>query len=275
MIVSEINYPTSVAELLLLQRENPSILLYAGGTEILRERGGRFVDLPPVIALLDNIQELKSVSRTEGFVDLGAGLRISELLAIKKGSLPEPFVRSLRGIATPAIRNLATLGGNLATQRRFMDCWPILACLDATVELRDGAGPRWINVNRLADERGKPAFPVGSLLTKVRVPLERWTHATTKKLGNQAWPSEESATFTLIARIEKVVVQSLRIAWAGTTAFRFPELEGRVIGLGLPLEADEREKIVESFLEGAAELDPAAAPRFAGIVDAALELLGR
>ncbi|HUX41020.1 MAG TPA: FAD binding domain-containing protein [Rectinemataceae bacterium] len=275
MVVSEIHYPASVADLLYLQRENPAILLYAGGTEILRERGTRFVDLPPVIALIDGIQELKSISRSEGFVDLGAGLKISELLAIKKGTLPESLVRNLRGIATPAIRNLATLGGNLATRRRFMDCWSILACLDATIELRDGAGPRWINANRLADDAGKPAFPVGALLTKVRVPLERWTHGTTKKLGNQAWPSDESATFSMIARVEKGMVESIRMAWAGTTAFRFPELEGRVIGLRLPFDPEDREAIVEGFAEAAAELDPNSAPRFARIVDATLELLGK
>ncbi|HUX36948.1 MAG TPA: FAD binding domain-containing protein [Rectinemataceae bacterium] len=275
MVASEIHYPATIAELIDLHRENPSLLLYAGGTEILRERGGRFVDLPPVIALLDGIAELRTIHRTEGFVDLGAGLKISELLAIRKGTLPDPFVRSLRGIATPAIRNLATLGGNLATRRRFMDTWSILACLDATVELRDSAGPRWVNVNRLADEEGKPALPVGTLLTKVRLPLEAWTHSIARKVGNPAWPSDESATFSAIARIEKNIVISLRMAWAGTTAFRFPELEGRVVGLRLPIDPLDRSDIVEAFAERAAELDPTAASRLARIVDATLELLGR
>ena len=275
MVASEIHYPATVADLLQLQRDNPSLLIYAGGTEILRERGGRFVDLPPVIALLDGISDLRTVNRTEGFVDLGAGLRMSEILAIRKRTLPEAFVRTLRGIATPAIRNLATIGGNLATRRRFMDTWSILACLDATMELRDAAGPRWVNVNRLADEAGKPAFPVGALLTKIRIPLEHWTHGVTKKTGNPAWPSAESATFSVIARIDKSVVDSIRMAWAGMTAFRFPELEGRIVGLGLPLDPPDRARIVEAFAEAAAELDPESAPRFALLVDAALELLGR
>lgn len=275
MLASEIHYPSSVLDLLALQRANPGLLLYAGGTEILREQGGRFVDLPPVIALLDGIAELRTVNRTEGFVDLGAGLRLSDLLAIRKGTLPEALVRTLRGVATPSIRNLATLGGNLATRRRFMDGWSILACLDAAIELRDGAGARWLNVNRLADETGKPAFPVGALLSRVRVPLEPWTTSLSRKLGNTAWPSEESATFSLIARIDKGVVTALRMAWAGTTAFRFPELEGRVVGLRLPLDEGEREDIAEAFEVEAVDLDPAAAPRFGRIVDAALELLGR
>lgn len=275
MIASEIHYPVSIADLLSLYRDNPGLLLYAGGTEILRERGGRFVDLPPVVALLDNLQELKTVQRTEGFVDLGAGLRLSDILAIRKGTLPDAFVRTLLGVATPAIRSLATIGGNLATRKRFMDSWSVLACLDASVELRDAAGSRWLNVNRLADEAGKPAFPAGALLTRVRVPLEPWNVGVCRKVGNAAWPSSEAAAFTVLARVERRVVESIRMAWAGTTAFRFPELEGRIVGLRIPVEASERSDIVEAFAKEAAELDPDNAPRFARLVAAALELVGR
>jgi CO/xanthine dehydrogenase FAD-binding subunit len=275
VVASEIHYPSTVVEVLELMRRNPATLIYAGGTEILRERGGRFVALPPVVAVIEALPELRAVTRTERFIDIGAALTMAEILELKEGTLPEAFVETLRGIATPSIRNLATLGGNLATKRRFMDTWAVLACLDALVELRDGAGSRWVNVNRLIDSEASPSFPAGSLMIRVRLPLEPWSLGVIRKTGNRSWPALDSGIFALLMRIDKGIVASFRMAWAGEKAFRFPDLEGKIVGKRLPLDRNERASLREDYRAAAEDISPGLAPAFVVLVEAALDHLSR
>jgi xanthine dehydrogenase FAD-binding subunit len=275
VVASEIHYPATIVELLELMRKNPGLLIYAGGTEILGERGGRFLELPPVVALIDGIHELKQVNLTERWVDIGAALTFSELLELKERALPDLFVQIIRGIGTPAIRNLATLGGNLATRRRFMDTWPVLACLEALVELRDAAGSRWVNVNRLVDGEGRTSFPTGSLLVRVRIPLDTWNITALRKVGTQTWPAGSSAIFSLAARADKGILAAFRIAFGGDVALRFPDLEARIVGRRLPLDPRERRGLSMEYREAAGLVAPGKVRAFGNLVDAALELFGK
>jgi CO/xanthine dehydrogenase FAD-binding subunit len=271
VVASEVHYPATVLELLDLLRRDPGLLIFAGGTEILREQGSRYVDLPPVVALVDRLQELRAVTLTERYIDIGAGLTMAEILGLKAGTLPAPFAETVAGIATPSVRNLATLGGNLATRRHFMDTWAVLACLESLIELRDGAGVRWVNVNRLVDSESRPSFPVGSLITRIRVSLEPWTRSIVKKVGNRSWPARDSGLFVVVAREAKGLVSAFRLAYAGEQALRFPEIEGRVVGARLPLGTREQEALLEAYRAVAAAIAPEMAGRFGALVEMALE----
>ncbi|MEI6877037.1 MAG: FAD binding domain-containing protein, partial [Spirochaetota bacterium] len=240
-----------------------------------RERGGRFVELPPIVALIDGLAELRTVNLTERFIDIGAALTLTEMLELKEGTFPMALTETLRGIATPSIRNLATIGGNLATRRRFMDAWAVLACLEALVELRDGAGSRWMNINRLIDAGANPSFPAGSLMTRVRMPIDTWTVSVVRKTGNKHWPALNSGIFVLLAKIDKGIVASFRMVWAGEKALRFPELEKRLLGKRLPLERRERSSLRDEYLEAASVVAPELAKGFCVLVEAALDHISR
>lgn len=271
MVASEVHYPKSLAEVLELQRLHPSLLLFAGGTDIQRGRGGRYIDLPPVVALLEGVPELHLITRTERFLELGSTLTLGSLLELKKGILPEALVAAIGGVATPAIRNLATLGGNLAARGRFMDLWGVLACLDTLVELRDPAGPRWVGLNRLCDDEGRPAFPAGSLLTRARLPVEAWNSWLLRSLADPEEQGSGKAVFTLLARVEKGLVSAFRLALAGRRLLRFPAIEARLVGTRLPLARKEIRELKEDYRRAASELAPLAADRLASLVELALE----
>ncbi len=275
MLVSEVHQPRDLSELLSLMRRLPGATLYAGGTELLREQASRYVTLPPELVSIASLLELRQVSLTERFVELGACLTLTEVLELKESALPELLALALRGVATAPIRNLATIGGNLATRSRFMDVWPALACLDALVELRDGSGARWINLNRLADDDGRPAFPAGVLLSRIRIPLERWDAVALRKVGRCGYPSRDSAVFALAARAEKGILAEFRLAFAGERALRLRDVESRILGRRLPLSAKERSAFAVEYREAATVLSPELALRFGTLVDGALDLLSR
>jgi CO/xanthine dehydrogenase FAD-binding subunit len=275
VLASELFFPESVPELLDLIQHQPGAALYAGGTEILRGQSEPYARLPRELISMAGLPELRQISLTERFVEIGAAVTMAEILELRENALPELFSLAVRGIGNPAIRSLATVGGNLATRSRFMDTWPALACLDALVELRRATGSRWINVNRLAGPDGLPDFPQGELLARVRIPLERWDYAVLRKVGVKDYPAKETAVFALASRSEKGILSEFRLAFAGERALRLRDIEGSLVGRRLPLEPRQLASFAAAYREAAAELPPRLRLQFGCLVDAALELLAR
>lgn len=275
MLASDVHFPKDLVEALDILRRRPGILVFAGGTDILREQGGRGLSLPQELLCVQGIPELRRAGLTERFLEIGAAVTVSELLELGDTALPPLLAEAARGIGTPALRNLATLGGNLACRTRFMDAWPALACLDGLVELRDQGGATWMNVNRLKGEDGRPAVPEGGLLTRVRVPIERWDAYALRKVGIKSYPSPETAVFAFVARVEKGILAEVRIAFAGDIALRSQSLEASMIGRSLPLSTRETSSIADGYRALAASLPEGLALQLGALIDGALGMLSR
>jgi CO/xanthine dehydrogenase FAD-binding subunit len=272
---SDVFYPKDLAAALDLLRKRPGALIMAGGTDILREQGGRAISLPAEVVCVHEIPELRRAGLTERFLEIGAAVTLTEVLELGESVVPTLLAEAVGLVGNPAVRNLATIGGNVACKERFMDAWPALACLDAIVELRDAGGSTWINVNRLVGEDRRPAFPEGGLLTRIRIPLDRWDARVVKKVGAKDYPSPETAVFAFAAKVEKGLLSEIRLAFAGETAFRSPAAEARLIGRTVPLSERERSDAAQSFRDEASFMPEPQALRFGILVDGALELLGR
>ncbi|MDP3176812.1 MAG: FAD binding domain-containing protein [Spirochaetaceae bacterium] len=273
MLVSDVHFPKDLAEAFGLLKEYPDALVWAGGTDILREQGAIGLDLPRRIVCVDQLPELRKAGLTERFLEIGAAVTVAEVLELGETAIPPLLSDALKGIGNPAIRNLATLGGNLACPTRFMDAWPALACLDALVEFRDQGGAAWFNVNRFVGEWGAPAIPRGGLITRVRVPLERWDAVALWKIGQSDYPSPDTAVFAFAARVDKGLLTEFRLAFAGTIALRIRSLETRIIGRSLPLSGKERLAFGQEYRSLAETLPPGQAQRFGSLVDGALDML--
>jgi Aerobic-type carbon monoxide dehydrogenase, middle subunit CoxM/CutM homologs len=275
VLASDVHFPKDLAEALDVLHRQPGILVFAGGTDILREQGGRGIRLPEDVMYVRDLSELRRAGLTERFLEIGAAVTIAELLELGDAALHPLLARAAAGVATSAIRNLATVGGNIAAKSRFMDLWPALACLDALVELRDQGGATWMNVNRLVGQGGKPAIPVGGLLTRVRVPIEKWDAYLVRKVGPGDYPSPETAVFAFAARIEKGILVEFRLAFAGEVAIRSQALESSIIGRSLPLSKRECEQFAQGYREISGELSEGLALQFVALVGGAFDLLSR
>jgi len=275
VLASDVHFPKDLAEALDILRRRPGILIFAGGTDILREQGSRGLSLPPEILCIQDLPELGRAGLSERFLEIGSAVTIAELLDLGEAALTPLLAEALRGIGNSAIRNLATIGGNLASRQRFMDSWPALACLDGLIELRDQGGSTWINVNRLVGEGGRPAFPEGGLLTRIRVPIERWDAYALRKVGPRFYPAPDTAVFAFVARAEKGILADVRIAFAGELALRSQALETSLIGRSLPLSPREASSVADNYRSLGSSLPEGLALQFGALVDAALGLLSR
>jgi CO/xanthine dehydrogenase FAD-binding subunit len=253
--ISEVYYPASVAEILDLLRANPEIQILAGGTEIAGSQTSRFLEFPGQVASIAKVQELRKTTRTEQFLELGCCTTLTGLSTLTSGMLPQPLPTVVGSIANRAVRNLATIGGNLCSRTRFMDLWPFLACMDAQVELRSPSGMRWASVSHLCGEDGSLQFPKATILSRVRIPLYSYNFIFFRKLSHSLFPDSDTATFVCLANIESDKIEDFKLAFAGDRAFRLKDREMAIAGKKTGSAPKEVRAVMEDYMDGFSSQD--------------------
>jgi CO/xanthine dehydrogenase FAD-binding subunit len=112
------------------------------------------------------LPELKAISASGGEISLGAAVTFAE--AIESDLLREavPFlVEACQAVGSPQIRNLGTLGGNVANAAACADSLPVLVCLDAVAHLRGATGERRVPVTELVLGPNRTCIESGEILT--------------------------------------------------------------------------------------------------------------
>jgi CO/xanthine dehydrogenase FAD-binding subunit len=144
-------------------------LVIAGGTHVMPRLNTEPTDVAALVSL--RRAGLSGVEIEDGVATVGAATTLTQL-----GRVPElAFLRgALDAIASPTIRNMATVGGNLFVPQPYGDLAVCLLALGARVELADGSA-------KAVDELD------GGLVTAVsfEIPTEwRFTKAMRRKLNS-------------------------------------------------------------------------------------------
>jgi carbon-monoxide dehydrogenase medium subunit len=127
----------------LLAEVGPQASLLAGGTDLLVQLRGRLID-PKIVIDLKGVEELHQLTYgADGSVSIGAAVTMNRIvddarMRFALSALPQ----AISEIATFAIRNRATVAGNIANASPCADSVPALVVLGARVELRSAAGSR-------------------------------------------------------------------------------------------------------------------------------------
>jgi CO/xanthine dehydrogenase FAD-binding subunit len=137
----EVLTPRSLAEALRLKAGHPDALPIQGGTDVMIALNFDW-SRPDVLLNLGEVPELRSWTRENGSLRLGAGLTYAEALT---GSLAEEMpalAEASRTVGSPQIRNRGTIGGNLGTASPAGDALPPLLVEGAEIELASVRGTR-------------------------------------------------------------------------------------------------------------------------------------
>ncbi|MDR0643994.1 MAG: FAD binding domain-containing protein [Treponema sp.] len=229
--LNQVFFPSTFQELFSIWEKFPDAAPFAGGTEIMRNQGRRIPKLPRNILCLDKLDELRRITRTERYLEIGAMVPINDIIYLGK-VVPEALARCLEGIAGPHVRNLATIGGNLCYKHRRLNAFAPMVALDALFELRSQSSARWISASRfslLVDH-----WNAHEIVSRIRVPLEQWDYSVYKEFNHQETEDSHGAA-VLILRNEKNILTDLRVVFAGRTILRDKNLESLLIGRRLPL----------------------------------------
>jgi len=176
--------PHSISDLLdIIDKETCHI--FAGGTDIMirkRQWQGAERKFTQNVVYINHLTELKGIEETEDAYIIGT---LTTQTDIVKSNLPEYIRRPYELMSSPAIRNVATVGGNIVNAASVADSLPILYALDASLELASKYGKRIIKVDEFVLGKYKTNRQTNELLTRVIVPKYESEGYFYKKLGQR------------------------------------------------------------------------------------------
>ena len=162
--------PASLEEALSLRAEHGEATVLAGGTfvGILMNQG--FL-APTALLSLGGVEELRGIDVEDGELRLGAMVRhraVERSEVVREGWPVLAHAFSL--VASPRVRNQATVGGVLADADYASDPPAMLAALNAQAVLRGPKGDRSVSVGELILGHYRTCIEPDELLVEIRVP---------------------------------------------------------------------------------------------------------
>lgn len=163
---------SNLQEALKLKQDHPSFLWLAGGSDIMVYRKFGKID-PEGLIDIHRLPELQKVKKTEGFLEMGAGMTFSQLLEnpLVQEYLPD-LVEALSTVGSIQVRNQGTLGGNIANASPAGDSLPVLYLREVMVRIRSLENERMVKINDLIQGPGNIALKPEELILSVLVPEE-------------------------------------------------------------------------------------------------------
>lgn len=233
--LNQVFFPVSFQDLFAAWSRFPSAVPYAGGTGLLRNQGKQALSLPPIILSLDKIEELHRISRSERYLEIGAMVKLNQIIRLGK-IVPDTLKVCLENVAGEQLRNIATIGGNVCFPSRRLDVSAALVALDAQYELRCAQSSRWISAARFSAMPGALPSPTAldqqELLTRIRVPLDQWDYSAYKKFSGQESPD---TVVVFLIKTQKNLLTDIRVVYKTDTIHRDKNSESILIGKQLPL----------------------------------------
>jgi carbon-monoxide dehydrogenase small subunit/xanthine dehydrogenase small subunit len=167
----QVLFPRSIDEALrmLADADTPPVL-FAGGTDLMVP--GRGEAIPECILNILDIPDLQGIFEQEDLLEIRAGTSIAEVAknAVVRERFPA-LAEAALSFGAPAIRNRATIGGNLAGASTAADLPPALLVLGASVVLESVRGARSIPLEKFVASYRKTVLAGDELLTKVLIPF--------------------------------------------------------------------------------------------------------
>src|SRR5579863_7972004 len=199
--------PRSLSHAVAFLREHESTRILAGGTDLLPSMGQKLFE-PDHVLDIRRIPELKGIHETEQGIEIGALTTLAEIehSPILKKNYPI-LTEAAKTVASPVLRNMGTIGGNICLDTRCLwynqslawrkscgfcikkdgdlchvapggtKCWavfsgdtpPALLCLDARIEIASPSGVRQIRLHDFYTGEGDSyrQLKVEELVTRV------------------------------------------------------------------------------------------------------------
>lgn len=236
--------PKDLGEALKILSEK-DVTVYAGGTDLMVRNKNATSLLPKFnndLLYIGNLKELKEIKESADKLEIGAVCTLSTLLRIK--AIPEVLKESIRQIASPAIRNIGTIGGNICNASPAGDTLPVLYALDAKLKLTSENSSREVGINDFILGPRRIFLEKYEILESIIIPKVEFNRTYYEKVGARKASAISKLSFVGVAQIEDEIVKDIRIA-IGSVApkiVRVKEAEDLLIGNNLE---DMKSKVKE------------------------------
>jgi xanthine dehydrogenase FAD-binding subunit len=205
----------------------------AGGTDLMIKslgHDGGAADLMKPALFIGHLEELKKIEADGNFISIGAACTYTRIL--EDLNVPDILKTVVSRLATPAIRNAGTIGGNICNASPAGDTLPVLYALDASVVLEGKSGARSVPIGDFITGPGETAIKDDELLKEVVIPIKGYDIVFYRKVGTGAANSLSKVSFTGLADVSKGIVNDIRISFGAVapTVVRSKKIEDLITG---------------------------------------------
>ena len=224
--------PRSLQQLIDLRAAMPAACLLAGSTDVGLWVTKQFRELGDII-YLGQVPELKQITDTATHVEIGAGVSLEDAYATLCIHYPQELSAMRQRFASRLIRNIGTLGGNVANGSPIGDSMPWLIALGAQVVLNGSGGQRLLALEDLYLGYQKKDLRPGEFVEAVRVPLRSvQLRFRTYKLAKRFDQDISAVCAAFSITLDGATIDSARIAFGGMAATpkRAAQAEAALLG---------------------------------------------
>ncbi|HUV32863.1 MAG TPA: xanthine dehydrogenase small subunit [Devosiaceae bacterium] len=166
---SHLILPASADDLARVLETYPDATLVAGATDVGLWVTKSMRDISPAV-FIGHLDELRAIKTTGEAITFGAAVSYSQATPVIAGRIPKmaPFWSRIGG---EQVRNMGTIGGNIANGSPIGDTPPPFIALGATLTLRQGDARRTVRLEDFFIAYGKQDRAPGEFVESVSVPL--------------------------------------------------------------------------------------------------------
>ncbi len=148
----------------------PNARIVAGGTDIALRVNKQMDDLGRMV-FIGRIDEMRRIETARYMLRIGAAATIEDL-RLAMAPLHPGFAEMLARFASPQVRAVATVGGNIANGSPIGDTPPPLIALGAVLLLRRGDTTREVPLEEFYIDYGRQDLHPGEFIEAITVPRE-------------------------------------------------------------------------------------------------------
>ncbi|HZF81226.1 MAG TPA: xanthine dehydrogenase small subunit, partial [Rubrivivax sp.] len=216
-IDGEFHAPRTLAELAALRQARPQARLLAGSTDVGLWITKQFRSLGEIIYTGD-VAEMQRVEISDALIQIGAAAPLEHAWQALVGEWPELRDLWLRFASLP-IREVGTMGGNVANGSPIGDSAPVLMALGAGLVLRQGDRVRQLALDDFYTGYMQNRLESGEFLQAIVVPRRKPAQQLRAYKISKRFDSDISALCGAFAiELDGDAIRSARVAFGGMAA---------------------------------------------------------
>lgn len=241
--------PSTLQEALKILDKHDCYIM-AGGTDLMvvkHQRSGIVPNFDKDVCYIANLEELQYIFEDEKGVHIGAGTKFSDIEVNEL--VPEILKQIIHELASPNIRNMATMAGNIANASPAGDSIVGLYLLDAELELVNIHGSRMVPIKDFIFGVRKIHRNQNELIKEIFIPHHDDLNTYWRKVGSRAAESISKITFAGGYEVENGKVKDLRMAFGSVsiTVVRERKIEEKYIGMSVEELHNHVEDIIKDM----------------------------
>ena len=222
--------PKTIKDLKKIIKKYPDSNFLSGGTDLSLKVTKERNDLQNIINIKD-IKELDFIKNNKKFLEIGAATPLIKFENfIKKYYLD--FNTVLKRYGSVQIRNVATIGGNIATASPIGDTLPILLSLNAKLVIETAKSKKILSINDFFISYRKTKLKKGEFIHSIRIPLYKNNIFKAYKISKRFDDDISSLCASFNLEIKNNKIKNAFIAFGGMA--------------GIPKRAKKCEKILKN-----------------------------